>query len=114
MSQGLTHSYHGLLGIRFLMGIVETGLPAGAGLLIASYYRKKELSLRFALFFAFGQCGSCFSGVSVSSWESQLKAARLTSVYSSSRMRSWIWMVLQAWPDGAGKSSVESVVLPSV
>lgn len=45
------------------MGIVETGLPAGAGLLIASYYRKKELSLRFALFFAFGESGSCFSGV---------------------------------------------------
>jgi MFS family permease len=65
MCQGLTHSYHGLLGIRFLMGIVETGLPAGAGLLIASYYRKKELSLRFALFFAFGQSGSCFSGVSI-------------------------------------------------
>jgi hypothetical protein len=46
------------------MGIVETGLPAGAGLLIASYYRKKELSLRFALFFSFGQAGACFSGVS--------------------------------------------------
>jgi MFS family permease len=65
MCQGLTHSYHGLLGIRFLMGIVETGLPAGAGLLIASYYRKKELSFRFALFFAFGEAGSCFSGVSL-------------------------------------------------
>ncbi|KAE9368321.1 MFS general substrate transporter [Stipitochalara longipes BDJ] len=63
MCQGLTHSYGGLLGIRFLMGIVETGLPAGAGLLIASYYRKKELSLRFALFFAFGESGSCFSGL---------------------------------------------------
>jgi MFS family permease len=62
MCQGLTDSY-GLLGIRFLMGIVETGLPAGAGLLIASYYRKRELSLRFAIFFAFGDSGSCFSGV---------------------------------------------------
>lgn len=64
MCQGLTHSYHGLLAVRFLMGIVETGLPAGAGLLIASYYRKRELSFRFALFFAFGEAGSCFSGVS--------------------------------------------------
>ncbi|CAG8955404.1 hypothetical protein HYFRA_00010268 [Hymenoscyphus fraxineus] len=63
MCQGLTHSYQGLLAVRFLMGIVETGLPAGAGLLIASYYRKKELSLRFALFLAFGESGSCFSGL---------------------------------------------------
>lgn len=45
------------------MGVFETGLPAGAGLLIASYYRKKELSYRFALFFAFGEFGSCFSGL---------------------------------------------------
>lgn len=67
MCQGLTQSYGGLLATRFLMGIVETGLPAGAGLLIASYYRKKELSLRFALFFAFGQSGACFSGVSLPS-----------------------------------------------
>lgn len=64
MCQGLTKTYSGLLAVRFLMGIVEAGLPAGAGLLIASYYRKKELSLRFAMFFAFGQSGSCFSGVS--------------------------------------------------
>lgn len=63
MCQGLTHSYGGLLGLRFLMGIVEAGLPAGAGFLIASYYRKKELSLRFALFFAFGESGACFSGL---------------------------------------------------
>jgi hypothetical protein len=64
MCQGLTHSYAGLLAIRFLIGIVETSLPAGAGLLIASYYRKKELALRFSMFFAFGQMGACFSGVS--------------------------------------------------
>ncbi|KAM3080511.1 hypothetical protein ACMFMG_005458 [Clarireedia jacksonii] len=63
MCQGLTHSYEGLLAIRFLMGIVETGLPAGAGLLIASYYRKKEVGLRFAIFLACGEAGSCFSGL---------------------------------------------------
>lgn len=63
MCLGLTHSYKGLLVLRFLMGIFETGLPAGASLLIASYYRKSELSYRFALFFAFGESGSCFSGV---------------------------------------------------
>jgi hypothetical protein len=45
------------------MGIVETGLPAGATLILATYYRKKELSLRFALFLACGEAGACFSGV---------------------------------------------------
>ena len=64
MCQGLSHSYEGLLAVRFLMGIVETSLPAGASMLIASYYRKSEVALRFSAFFAFGQMGACFSGVS--------------------------------------------------
>ncbi len=63
MCQGLAQSYGGLPGIMFLMGVAETGLPACAGLLIASCYWKKDLSLRFALFFAFGESGSCFSEV---------------------------------------------------
>ncbi|KAL3463703.1 putative MFS transporter [Aspergillus heterothallicus] len=63
MCQGFTHSYGGLLALRFLMGIVETALPAGGGFLIASYYRKKEVALRMAGFYAFGQAGACFSGL---------------------------------------------------
>lgn len=64
MCQGLTQSYEGLLAIRFLMGIFEASLPAGAGLLLVSYYRKKEIGFRFALFLAFGTSGACWSGVS--------------------------------------------------
>lgn len=64
MCQGLTGSYAGLLAVRFLMGMFEASLPAGAGLLLVSYYRKKELSFRFALFLAFGISGACFSGAS--------------------------------------------------
>lgn len=86
MCQGLTHSYGGLLGIRFLMGIVETSLPAGAGLLIASYYRKKELALRFSMFFAFGQMGACFSGVSLRLPFSLPYPKALITCDSSSRM----------------------------
>ncbi|KAL3473163.1 MFS general substrate transporter [Aspergillus californicus] len=63
MCQGLTHSYGGLLALRFLMGTVETALPAGGGFLIASYYRRSEVALRMAGFYAFGQAGACFSGL---------------------------------------------------
>ncbi|KAI1879224.1 hypothetical protein JX265_002178 [Neoarthrinium moseri] len=85
MCQGFTRSYEGLLVVRFLMGVVETGLPAGAGLLIASYYRKKELSLRFALFFAFGQSGSCFSG---------LLAYALMDFNGASGLAGWSWIFI--------------------
>ena len=34
MCQGLTHSYGGLLALRFLMGIFEATLPAGEKLIL--------------------------------------------------------------------------------
>lgn len=61
--QGLTKSYGGLLALRFLMGIFEATLPAGAAYLISEYYTRKEASLRFAMFFTFGILGPCISGL---------------------------------------------------
>ncbi|KAF2182048.1 MFS general substrate transporter [Zopfia rhizophila CBS 207.26] len=63
MCQGLTHSYGGLLALRFLMGIFEATLPAGAAFLIGEYYTRREASLRFACFFTFGVLGPCISGL---------------------------------------------------
>lgn len=61
--QGLTKSYGGLLALRFLMGIFEATLPAGAAFLIGEYYTRKEQALRFAMFFTFGILGPCISGL---------------------------------------------------
>ncbi|KAH7356039.1 major facilitator superfamily domain-containing protein [Pyrenochaeta sp. MPI-SDFR-AT-0127] len=63
MCQGLTASYGGLLSLRFLMGIFEATLPAGAALLVAEYYTRQQASLRFAMFFTFGILGPCISGL---------------------------------------------------
>jgi MFS family permease len=61
--QGLTHSYGGLLALRFLMGIFEATLPAGAALLIGEYYTRKQQSLRFACFYTFAVFGPAISGL---------------------------------------------------
>lgn len=61
--QGLTASYGGLLALRFLMGIFEATLPAGAALLIGEYYTRKEQSLRFACFYTFAVLGPAISGL---------------------------------------------------
>ncbi|KAH6625344.1 major facilitator superfamily domain-containing protein [Boeremia exigua] len=61
--QGLTQSYGGLLALRFLMGIFEATLPAGAAFLINEYYTRAQMSLRFACFFCFGTLGPCISGI---------------------------------------------------
>ncbi|KAF2748700.1 MFS general substrate transporter [Sporormia fimetaria CBS 119925] len=61
--QGVTQSYGGLLALRFLMGIFEATLPAGAIFLISEYYTRREASLRMAYFFTFGALGPCISGL---------------------------------------------------
>lgn len=63
MCQGLTHSYAGLLVIRFLMGAFEASLPAGAAYMLSRYYTKQESSPRFACFFNFAMLGPMFSGL---------------------------------------------------
>ncbi|KAB2572993.1 putative transporter [Lasiodiplodia theobromae] len=63
MCQGLTQSYGGLLAVRFLMGVFEASLPAGATYLISVYYTKREAALRFAWFFNFALAGPLFSGL---------------------------------------------------
>lgn len=63
MCQGLTQSYSGLLVLRFLMGIFEASLPAGAAYMLSRYYTKRESSPRFAFFFSFALAGPMFSGL---------------------------------------------------
>ncbi|KAI1335985.1 major facilitator superfamily domain-containing protein [Xylariaceae sp. FL0016] len=63
MCQGLTESYGGLLTLRFLMGIFEASLPAGATYMISMYYTKRQAAVRFAWFFNFALAGPLFSGL---------------------------------------------------
>ncbi|KXJ96080.1 major facilitator superfamily domain-containing protein [Microdochium bolleyi] len=63
MCQGLTASFGGLLACRFLMGIFEVALPAGATYMMSTYYTKREAAVRFAWFFNFALAGPFFSGL---------------------------------------------------
>ncbi|KAF2278845.1 MFS general substrate transporter [Westerdykella ornata] len=85
MCQGLTHSYGGLLALRFLMGIFEATLPAGAAFLIGEYYTRKEAALRFACFFTFGVLGPCVSG---------LLAYGLRNMHGIAGKEGWRWIFI--------------------
>ncbi|KAI2776519.1 MFS general substrate transporter [Daldinia loculata] len=61
--QGLARSYGGLLTVRFLLGVFESALPAGATLMISMYYTRREAAVRFAWFFNFALAGPLFSGL---------------------------------------------------
>lgn len=61
--QGLAKTYHGLLAVRFFLGVFESALPAGAAYMMSIYYTKDELAPRFAMFFCFALAGPFFSGL---------------------------------------------------
>ncbi|KAI8958586.1 MFS general substrate transporter [Daldinia sp. FL1419] len=61
--QGLTESYAGFLVVRFLLGVFESALPAGATYMISMYYTRREAAVRFAWFFNFAVAGPLFSGL---------------------------------------------------
>jgi len=73
----------------------------GAALLIASYYTRKEASLRFALFFMFGAFGPCIGGVRLSRLYA-IKSMLKTPSFSLSRFE--IWMASRAKKAGDGES----------
>ncbi|KAI1758783.1 MFS general substrate transporter [Hypoxylon sp. FL1150] len=87
MCQGLTRSYGGLLALRFLLGVFESALPAGAIYMLSTYYTRREAAIRFAWFFNFALAGPLFSGLLAYALETTLDGA---SGYPGWR---WIFVV---------------------
>ncbi|KAI2619532.1 MFS general substrate transporter [Hypomontagnella submonticulosa] len=85
MCQGLTQSYGGLLALRFLLGVFEASLPAGATYMISMYYTKREAAVRFAWFFNFALAGPLFSG---------LLAYALQDLNGAGGYQGWRWIFI--------------------
>ncbi|KAI1142643.1 MFS general substrate transporter [Hypoxylon sp. FL0543] len=85
MCQGLTKSYGGLLAIRFLLGVFEAALPAGATYMISLYYTRREAAVRFAWFFNFALAGPLFSG---------LLAYAIENLNGAGGYQGWRWIFI--------------------
>lgn len=85
MCQGLTQSYGGLLALRFLLGVFEAALPAGATYMISTYYTRREAAVRFAWFFNFALAGPLFSG---------LLAYALEALDGAGGYQGWRWVFI--------------------
>ncbi|XXG93817.1 hypothetical protein Hte_000066 [Hypoxylon texense] len=85
MCQGLTRSYGGLLAVRFLLGVFEAALPAGATYMISTYYTRREAAVRFAWFFNFALAGPLFSG---------LLAYALETLDGAGGYEGWRWIFI--------------------
>lgn len=82
MCMGLVSSYAGLLVARFFLGICEAGLYPGVQYYLSCWYKRSELGLRLALFFAMAALAGSFGG---------LLAAAIANMDGVGGKAGWAW-----------------------
>ena len=63
MSMGFVQTYAALVGVRFVLGVFESGIGAGCVLVIASYYKRFELASKLSIWYLAGIVGSALAGL---------------------------------------------------
>lgn len=54
-----------LLAVRFFLGVAESPIAPGLGVIVAMWYKRSEQPLRQAAWFLGNQCAGIFGGVAV-------------------------------------------------
>ncbi|OAQ65878.1 MFS transporter [Pochonia chlamydosporia 170] len=57
------HNYHGLVTVRFVLGIVEAPFFPGAVFLLSSWYTRKEMAMRCAILFGGNMLSNAFGSL---------------------------------------------------
>lgn len=61
MIQAGTHSFAGIMTLRFLIGAFEAGYVPAVALYMTFFYHRGEMGLRYGLFISFSPLASCFA-----------------------------------------------------
>lgn len=64
MSMGFVKSFHQLVALRFLLGILEAGVLPGIIYLASQYYKRHEMQMRLTIIFAGATTAGGIGGVS--------------------------------------------------
>ncbi|KAF2489687.1 MFS general substrate transporter [Lophium mytilinum] len=59
----LAHSYHALLSLRLIVGVLEAGFAPGILLILSSWYKKDEQAKRFAVYISAAVLSGAFGGI---------------------------------------------------
>jgi MFS family permease len=81
---GLVDNYAGLLAARFFLGLTEAGLYPGANYYLSCWYKRSELGMRTAIFFAMAALAGSFGG---------LLAAAISLMDGIGNTPGWAWIV---------------------
>jgi len=76
----------GLIALRFFLGIVESGFFPGVLFLLSSWYKREELSKRFAIFYSASIISGAFGGI--------LAAAVVQGMEGLNGIRGWRYLYM--------------------
>ncbi|KAG7085987.1 hypothetical protein E1B28_003510 [Marasmius oreades] len=83
--QGFITTYPALVGARALLGLVEGPMFPGIVLYLSSFYTRRELSMRVAIFFSAASLSGAFSG---------LLAAAIVNMNGIGGKPGWAWIFI--------------------
>ncbi len=77
-------SYGSLLGVRFVLGILEAGFAPGVSLVLSSWYKRGEQAKRFSVFYSAAVLSGAFGGI--------VAGAITGSLHNSHGIAGWRWL----------------------
>lgn len=80
----LVKTYHQLLALRTIVGILEAGFAPGVLLILSSWYKKNEQSKRFAVYISAAVLSGAFGGIIAGAITGGLEGAH--------GLRGWRWL----------------------
>lgn len=104
IGMAFTPSYHALVGLRFVMGILEAGFAPGILMLLSSWYKKEEQSKRFAVYISAAILSGAFGGLLAGSITSGLEGAH--------GIRGWRWLFVVEGAATMGYALIAAWLLP--
>ncbi|RMJ02485.1 hypothetical protein BHE90_016172 [Fusarium euwallaceae] len=104
IGMAFTPSYEALVGLRILMGILESGFAPGVLLLLSSWYKSEEQSKRFAVYISAAILSGAFGGLLAGSITSGLDGAHGKA--------GWRWLFVVEGAATMGCAIIAFFVLP--
>ncbi|EXJ58529.1 hypothetical protein A1O7_05955 [Cladophialophora yegresii CBS 114405] len=99
-STAATHSYNGLIAVRFVLGIVEAPFFPGAFYVMSCWYTRKELALRTAVLYSGLVLATAFSGL--------IAAGVFAGLDGVSGLPGWRWLFIL---EGAGSFAAAVIAM---
>ncbi|KAJ5372989.1 Major facilitator superfamily domain general substrate transporter [Penicillium concentricum] len=82
---GFVTNYHGLMAVRWFLGLSEAGLFPGVGYFLSCWYRRSEFGVRMAIFFSAAALAGSFGG---------LLAAAIAKMDGVAGKPGWSWIFI--------------------